>query len=330
MTNDYPSARVFLLMAPIAYTISPYLLRYLEKIETIRQQILLYPLSPKHELGLQFHATIDRVHFGLALTGQHVHPEKVQTILANQIIFAIQKNSKYKDPIQTNVLQYKQAIDYIKRDWTLSTKSISTETFLHLYAITGDPNIVITEKNFYDIVTYLQASNDSPFIQAALAKLLFRHLFPDSAYAEVFSTMSSYLFLYQSGMDCRGLLVLEKPWAQDQKLFNGYYATAIARPNVTGWLEYFVKTVYQQLEATFQTFAQAQVKREEEKIGKLNERQKVIMTLLDDPNAIITNRTIQKIFHISPITSSRDLAKLTLLGLLIQQGKGRSVRYTRI
>ena len=84
------------------------------------------------------------------------------------------------------------------------------------------------------------------------------------------------------------------------------------------------------MEQTYQSLQQPTIKIEEEKIGELNERQKVIMTLLDDPQAIITNRTIQKIFHVSAITSSRDLAKLTMLGLLIQQGKGRSVRYTRI
>ena len=37
-------------MTPIAYTISPYLLRYLNQLETLRQQIILYPLSPKREV----------------------------------------------------------------------------------------------------------------------------------------------------------------------------------------------------------------------------------------------------------------------------------------
>lgn len=317
-------------MSPIAYTISPYLLRYLNRLEAIRQQIILYPLSPKRELGMQFFSTIDRVHFGLALTDEHVHPEKIKTILANQFVFAMQSNKIYKDQIQSSILQYKKVLDYIKRDWRLSSQSITTQTILYLYSLTGDPKINVSTKELQDILSYLHASADNPFTQAALAKLQFRRMLPTSTHAELFSTMASYLFLYQSGMDCRGLLVLEKPWAQERKLFHGYYATAIAKPNVTGWLEYFVKTVCGQLEATYQSFLQSQTRVEEEKIGKLNERQKVIMTLLDDPQAIITNRTIQKIFHISPITASRDLAKLTMLGLLIQQGKGRSVRYTRI
>ncbi len=317
-------------MSPIAYTISPYLLRYLTRLEAARQQIILFPLSPMRELGLQFQATVDRVHFGLSLVDEHAHPDNIHAVLANQIIFAMQSKMNYKDQLQNDILRYKIALDYIKREWRLSSKEITVATLLELYRLTGNPDVKIPEQELSDIVKYLHASKDNPFTQAALAKLQIRRLLPDSVHTEVFSTMSSYLFLYQSGMDCRDLLILEKPWSEERKLFNGYYTTTVAKPNVTGWIEYFVKTVCTQLETTFQSLLQSQTKREEEKIGRLNERQKVIMTLLDDPQAIITNRTIQKIFHISPITASRDLARLTMLGLLIQQGKGRSVRYTRI
>lgn len=317
-------------MEPIAYTITPYLIRYLNRLEAIRQQIILYPLSPKRELGLKFHATVERVHFGLALTDEHAHPENIKTILTNQIAFEMQNKKNYKDRLQNDVLRYKRSLDYIKRDWHLSSQRITVTALLHLYSLAGDPEIKIPEQQLEDIIKYLDASADNPFIQAALAKLQIRRLLPDNSKTELFSTMSSYLFLYQSGMDCRDLLVLEKHWSQDLKLFNGYYATAIAKPNVTGWLEYFVKNVCIELEEIYQSFIQSQTKIEEEKIGKLNERQKVIMSLLEDPQAIITNRTIQKVFHISAITASRDLAHLTMLGLLIQQGKGRSVRYTRI
>jgi hypothetical protein len=317
-------------MQPIAYTISPYLIRYLDRLEALRQKIILFPLSTERELGLQFQATIDRVHFGLSLTEDHVHPDKIKTVLANQIAFAMQKKSSMKDNLHSSILRYKQSLDYIKRDWYLSSQSISILTLNHLYSLTGNPNIRIPEKELQDIFYYLHASADNPFIQAALAKLQLRRLLPETTNTELFSTMASYLFLYQSGVDCRGLLVLEKPWSQERKLFNGYYSTAIAKQNVTSWIEYFVKTVTTDLEIVYESLNQSQTKTAEAKIGKLNERQKVIMTLLDDPQAIITNRTIQKIFHISAITASRDLAKLTMLGLLIQTGKGRSIRYTRV
>ena len=317
-------------MLQLAYTISPYLIRYLERIEAFRQQLLLFPLQPKRELGLQFIATVERIHFGLALQEEYVHPEKIKTIIANQIVFATQKKIPYKDKIQTNTIRYKKVLDYIKRDWILATEPITIATIEELFSLSEGSAEIAPRKRIHEVLTYLQASDDNPFIQAALAKFLFRGLSEETKKTEAFSTMASYLFLYRAGMDCRGLLVLEKLWAKERKHFEGYYQTSLAKTNLTNWLEYFIKTVSSELEETYQSLQQAANKREEEKIGNLQERQKAIMTLVDDPQAIITNRTVQKIFHISPITASRDLAKLASLGLLIQQGKGRSVRYIRI
>src|SRR5258708_2238466 len=177
-------------MTPIAYTISPYLLRYLNQLESLRQQILLFPLSPKRELGLQFQATVERVHFGLSLTDVHIHPDKIKAILANQIVFAMQKKVTFKDPLQSDILRYKLSLDYIKRDWHLSSQSISANTLLHLYSLTGEPQVKIAERELQDIVSYLNASADNPFTQAALVKLQIRRLLPDSRQTELFSTMA--------------------------------------------------------------------------------------------------------------------------------------------
>src|ERR1700722_8821019 len=156
-------------MEPIAYTISPYLLRYLSRLEAARQQIILFPLSPMRELGLQFQATVDRVHFGLSLVDEHAHPENIHTILSNQIAFAMQSKNNYKDQLQNDILRYKIALDYIKREWRLSSKEITIGTLLEVYRLTGNPDIKIPEQELSDILNYLQASNDNPFTQAALA-----------------------------------------------------------------------------------------------------------------------------------------------------------------
>lgn len=63
---------------------------------------------------------------------------------------------------------------------------------------------------------------------------------------------------------------------------------------------------------------------------ELNDRQKSILNMLDQPTASITNRLTQKAYKVSQITASRDLAKLTTLGFLFSHGKGRSVYYTRV
>src|SRR5216683_1143363 len=145
-------------MQTIAYTISPYLLRYLTLLESLRQQIILFPLSPKRELGLQFQATIDRVHFGLSLIDDHVHPDKIKAVLANQIVFAMQKKVTPADTMQNDILRYKQSLDYIKREWHLSSQTISVQTLLHLYSLTGNPEVKPSEKKLQDIISYLHAS----------------------------------------------------------------------------------------------------------------------------------------------------------------------------
>src|SRR5882672_11402862 len=167
-------------MIPIAYTVSPYLLRYLNRLETIRQQIILYPLSPKKEITLQFQTTIDRIHYGLFLTEEHVQPDTIKAILTNQIVFAMQKTPKYKDLLQNTILRYKQSLDYIKRKWRLSSERITVDTLTHLYSLTGDPQIKIPENKLQEILSYLHTSSDNAFTQAALAKLLFRNILPDT------------------------------------------------------------------------------------------------------------------------------------------------------
>ncbi|MGI8420469.1 MAG: hypothetical protein ACR2LN_07575 [Candidatus Levyibacteriota bacterium] len=316
-------------MISIAYTISPYLSRYLEKVEVLRQQIILYPLAPRREMELQFVTTVDRIKFALALIEQPIPPSSIRTILSNQIVFAMQKNPKL-DSQQAAVLHYKAGLDYIKRNWTRSPGMVTGKNFEELFACLSDQPIPVTEQRMKEIVSYLQTSADNPLIQAAIAKLLFRSIIHSGTEGEAFSTLCAYLFLYKGGQDCRGLILLERAWHEDKKIFLGQYNTVIAKQNITNWVEFFVKTLSIELENIQQNLSQNPHLVDHENIGKLNERQKTIMTLLDDPKTVITNRTVQKIFHISQITASRDLAKLTNLGLLFTQGKGRSVRYTRI
>ena len=316
-------------MVSIAYTISPYLSRYLEKVETLRQQIVLYPLAPRKEMELQFGTTVERIRYGLSLIDMHLTPSTIKTILANQIVFAMQKNPQ-RDPQQTAVLNYKEGLDYIKRNWVLNPETVTTDHFLELFACVSSHPMPITESRLKEVATYLQTSADNALIQAAIAKLLFRSLLPPGPETETYSTLCSYLFLYKGGQDFRGLALLERSWNDEKKIFLGQYQTVIAKQNITNWLEYYVKILSLGLELNLQELSQNMPQVDQGNVGKLNERQKTIMTLLEDPKTVITNRTVQKIFHISQITASRDLAKLTALGLLFTQGKGRSVRYTRI
>lgn len=317
-------------MLPIAYTVSPYITRYLGKIEIARRNILLHPIPPKRELSLLFQTSVQRIHYGLEVSGQTLKQETITTILSNQIVITSQKNRDRYGKIQNTVINYKLALDFVKRTWTLEPQAITVNDLQDIYAFLSDEKIPTAENDLQNILAYLQSTSDNPFILSALAKLEFRRILPMTEVNDIFSTLIAYLFIYKGGMDCRGFILLEKPWSDDKRIFLGQYQTALNKSNITNWIEYYVKQIAIQLETTYQIITLPPTTTDDDKIGNLNERQKTIITLLEDPHAIITNRTIQKIFHISQITASRDLTKLTMLGLLYSHGKGRSVRYTKV
>ncbi len=317
-------------MLPIAYTISPYLLRYLEQIEQTRQHIILFPIAPQKELQLLFQTITQRIHHALSLNEQVLKPETIKTILANQIVIASQKHPERYGKIQNVILNYKQAFDYIRRTWLLSSDTVTPLTLRTLYAFLTEEQMPLPDKRLQELLDYLQSTNDNPFVISALAKLEYKRALPITEENELFSTLCAYLFLYKAGMDCRGFLILEKPWDDDKRIYHGQYQTTLHKQNITSWIEYYIKLIAVQLSQTYQSLSVISPTHEHHAITRLNERQKTIMTLMDDPQTVITNRTLQKIFHISQITASRDLAKLTMLGLLFPHGKGRSVRYTKI
>ena len=64
-------------------------------------------------------------------------------------------------------------------------------------------------------------------------------------------------------------------------------------------------------------------------LKRLTIRQKEILYLLEKPETPITNKQIQQVFKVSQITASRDLARLSIVGLLLPHGKGRATYYTK-
>jgi len=62
---------------------------------------------------------------------------------------------------------------------------------------------------------------------------------------------------------------------------------------------------------------------------EINDRQREMLVLFEQPDMSLTNRKVQKLFKVSQITASRDLARMAALGLIFAHGKGRSVYYTK-
>ncbi len=312
-------------MLTIAHTISPSLQGQLKKIEQTRQRIILHPLPPARETSLQFQATMSRIVFGLSATGTDVPFDEVKKALTLT-------QSKKENSLQKQIIRYKQALDYIKRDWLVSNETIYPETLIKLHGIMSPGKLRVAKKELQEVLDYLQVASDNPFIQAAIGKLQVSSLQPFTEGNELLATLISYLFLYKAGLDCRGFLILEQLGKNGDTYLRQYTASK-GKTNITPWLEYFTKGVSIQLDYAYSEISKTTPnthKSAYDKLTQLNERQKAILNLLDNPNTVITNRTVQKVFKISQITASRDLVHLATLGLIFTQGRGRSVSYTRI
>ncbi len=312
-------------MLNISYNISPKLQEYLNKIEYLRKQILLTPIPPEKELRLKWEATLNRIHYSLKLAGNSIKKSDMLKLLLDIT------HRKTSDD-QKAVLNYKEALDHISRDWQGSQNAVNAQAIIDLHKIIGNGRLRVPQAGLQYLLDYLQARIENPIIQAAIMNIEMEKMQLFSQHNDLIAHLSADLFLCKYGYDLKGFLAYEQSWMEDVNIFKENHKRALDAVSLTIWLEYFASCVLEQAESIYQSLTKpkSQILDVRESFWKLNERQKSILGLLDSPQATITNRQIQKRFKTSQITASRDLAKLTNLGFLFSHGKGRSVRYTRI
>jgi len=105
---------------------------------------------------------------------------------------------------------------------------------------------------------------------------------------------------------------------------------SVESKSITPWLEYVTHAFALELENAITRISLREKDHTIEKTFKLSDRQKEIILYLNTPQSSITNRHVQKMFKISPITASRELAKLVNHGLIYVEGKGRAVSYSKV
>ncbi len=311
-------------MLNISYTISPNLKVTLDKIETQRRSLLLTPLSPKTEIRLRWEAMLNRIYWSLSLTDNEITKAEMVRLL-------ISHPAQELTSQENEVIKYKKAFDYISENWLVTSRAVTSRTIfvLHEIACYGRPRA--SETTLREFLEYLQASSEHPVIQAAIAQLQLVYLSPFTDGNGRTARLLSYIFLYKSGYDFRGMLALEEYFRRDLVSFRENTAKYIKGGNVTLWLEYFANCVQTQLEKTLNDIYDNRFRVDvPASFLELNDRQRAILAELEAPGSTITNKKVQRQFKVSQITASRDLTKLTSLGLLFSHGKGRSVYYTKV
>lgn len=312
-------------MLSISYNISPRLNDYLSKIEDLRKQILLTPTSQELGLRLRWEAIFNRIYYTLKLAG---NPTKEKEML--ELLSEVTHGKLNED--QKEVLRYKDALDYISRNWQGSQNAIDSRAIIFLHSIIGHGTLRVPKAGLQSLLDYLQTEGEGPVIQAAIVYIEMEKMQLFTEFNTQVAHLTTDLFLYKYGYDLNGFLAYERAWMEDEKTFRENHERALNTVSLTLWLEYFAQKILQQMESLIRSIKNPRLSTIDlkESFWQLNERQRAILSLLDQPQATITNRQIQKRFKTSQITASRDLARLTNLGHLFSRGKGRSVYYTKI
>lgn len=312
-------------MIRVSYNLSPVLRDALNKIELLRQKVVLAPISPQIELRLKWETTIDRIYWSLSSEKNLLKRNEIVKIVTNY-------STRLSTPEADLALKYKKGLDYINQNWVASNELITLDTLLELNKIAGRGELKVSQEKITELLEYIQANPENPIIQAALIFVELKNIDPFTQDSDRITQLMTYLILSKLGYDFRRFLVLEEYWRRDLASLNEIVQTTEITESFTLWLTYFSKAVITQLEKVAANLSSPDFRLDylPANFWELNKRQKDILTQLEEPKKTITNQDVQKAFRVSQITASRDLTKLASLGLLFAHGKGRSVRYSRV
>lgn len=318
-------------MINLPYHLSINLSEIITSSDTIRKEILTTPLSPKEEIKLRWEASLEKTYWGLTLADNPLSRKEMAKLISNM------PPKKMADD-EKEVLSYKNTLDYIRNNWTASKNLLSVNDVLNIYNISSKSVFGSTlsyykskVKEVSQILKYVESGNDHPIIKAGLIQIEIIKLSPFENATGRVARLLSHLILTKHGYDLRGLLILEDYYRNDLVALRDATKTIDIHKSATMWLEYFSLGVLNGMNKTLQIINNNKSQNIiSQSYWKLNERLQTIVNTLENPSKKITNKDVQKEFNVSQITASRDLGKLTSMGILLAHGKGRSVFYTKV
>ncbi len=312
-------------MKAFSYTKTSFLLSEIEKIEQLRIRLHMTPLSLQDKAFFRWNALLDKIHYSFDLMGKTVERKLIAEYLA------LTQESRFT-PLQTEVVRFKKAHDFILQNWLASNKVVTSNTLKTIYEITAGRKIDLgnDETDLQNNLRYIQTNPDNPLIQAGLAcTLIFSASYWHGTQQMQYHTFDLFLFKY--GYDFRRFIVLEEYFVKHKDRYHNLIMQSMRENNATSWLEFVVEAASFQLTKLLKHISSKEYEvPADNTIVELNDRQKTILVSLAEPGSKVSNREIQKHFRVSPITAARDLAKLTQYGFVVPLGKGRSTYYTKI
>lgn len=317
-------------MITITYTITPAITAHLIAIDAYRRTILTTPVSPRNEQKLRWSAMIGHIAGSLTLAQT--------TLLKSHIIAMLTYPSKRPTSAETLVTSCKNCIDWIRDEWSANPKLITLSTVETIATMilgnkTADVMFRHDQQTVKQILTYIQTQSDHPVLVAGIAHGMIAGSSTENVPQGLVSRLLGTLILTKYGYDCRGMFAVDHAWIEGKERFLRALTSIQTQQNLTAWLEYYTaitESVYESLAASITRLGSDVLTGDSPyATWRLHPREEHILHRLDAPTSKITNRDVQRAFHISQVTASRSLTHLLSLGLLYAHGKGRSVYYTK-
>lgn len=317
-------------MKNFSYSLTPSVQTNLQTIELLKRDMLSTPLSPKTEMRLRFDTLVERIQGINIFSGIQMSKNDI----IEELIFTTKKKQI------TTVTTLRKTLNYISYEWTINNRIVSFNTLEAIALLLGETSkigsIYISELShskaeLKNLLDFLSTSKDHPIITSIVAFLQCMAITPLGTKTAQLSFMLLFLFLYKYGYDLRSTITILPYWTHDLKTFQYTLVEAQKSGNFSTFIEFAVQEYASELTEKCNSIPDTQLKiTKNATIFALTDRQKDILSRMDEPSVSVTNRAIQKQFGISQITASRDLAHLSALGLLYPHGKGRSVYYTKV
>lgn len=306
-------------MLTLSYNKSPLLQQRLSEIDKLREKLLITMFSPQQEIELKWNNIVERIRYSYLLEGRSISADHIHSSLVHPR--STEDGKK--------IINYKNVVDFISHDWIMTDSEVTSRTIVDIAELL-DFSLLPNHREALDRnFQYLQVSPDHPVIQSGLSFLSIKSLDPTQNFFTL-ATFGAYLFLAKYGYNFRDFINIEEQIFLTKDQYEIFNRTITQTSPVTDWLEYFTANVKNNLNRLLERLKMIEENDTLTSFTQLNQRQKQILSLFDEPGLRLTNRDVQKKFTVSQITASRDLAKLATLGLIFPAGKGRSVYYTKV
>lgn len=189
------------------------------------------------------------------------------------------------------MIGYRNAMDYIYDEWSITPKTVTAETILTLQDISCRGNLIGDTADLKQFLDYIQASLEHPVIQAGIAQIQMVRVRPFSEGNGRVGMLLAQLFLYKGGFDLRRMVAVEEYLHHDREQMNKAIDVCLKSGNLTGWLEYYANALISQMEKTIEKMKTSGTMLSlPTAFWELTDRQKEILRFLENPQTSVTNK----------------------------------------